>query len=264
MLARVRSFLFRQLDPEAWDHHGLSPTNWTIVCVIWASILFAVLATEPTFVASMGENLILLDRLILALFAVEYAARLFVAGLNPKFTGARGLVRYVARPSSIADLIVIAPVFLAAPPTWMMMFRLLRVLRLVRLATMPKFKRAMVEFCEAINAKRFEYAFTFCLTLILVLLASITLFLLEGRLQPEVFGSIPRAIWWSIVTFTTVGYGDAVPISGAGRFFAGVFAISGVGLVAMFTGITASALSDAAQLHKNNQSQGDGESAPQD
>ncbi len=248
-LAAIRQRVHRQLDPEAWDDHGLSPANWSILAFIWVSIMFGVLATEPGFSTLLGGHLELIDRLILGCFAAEYVARLATIGLNPKFKGATGLIRYALQPASIADFIVIIPIFLSASPTWLLIFRLLRILRLLRLASMPHIHQAMSEFFEALAAKRFELIFTACLGMILILISSTSLYLIERHIQPEVFGSIPRAAWWSVVTFTTVGYGDAIPITALGRVFAGIYAICGLGLVAMLTGVIASALSEAAERH---------------
>jgi voltage-gated potassium channel len=256
-LAAVRRYWRRQLDPEAWDGKGLSPTNWFVFIFICISIVFGVLATEPAFSRLLGGHLATIDRLILGAFAIEYAARLATAGLNPKFKGMRGFIRYVLQPASIADLIVIIPIFLPAPPTWMLIFRLLRILRLIRLASIPHIHKAIEEFYEALAAKRFELIFTFCLGVILILLSSTSLYLIERDIQPEVFGSIPRAVWWSVVTFTTVGYGDAIPVTTLGRVFAGLYAISGLGLVAMLTGVIASALGDAAERHSQNKQKED-------
>lgn len=256
-LAAMRLYWRRQLDPEAWDGEGLSPTNWIVFVFICTSIVFGVLATEPEFSRLLGGHLVTIDRLILGVFAIEYAARLSIAGLNPKFKGASGLVRYILQPASIADLIVIIPILLPTPPTWMLIFRLLRILRLLRLASIPHIHKAIEEFYGALAAKRFELIFTLCLGLILILISSTSLYLIERNIQPEVFGSIPRAVWWSVVTFTTVGYGDAIPVTTLGRVFAGLYAISGLGLVAMLTGVIASALSDAAERHSQNKQKTD-------
>lgn len=251
-ITKLRQFWHRQLDPEAWDGKGLSPTNWIIFVCIWVAIVFGVLATEPSFSRLMGDKLAMIDKLILAGFAIEYFARLATAGLNPRFKGFSGLIRYATTPASIADLIVIIPILLPTPPSWMLIFRLLRILRLLRLASMPHIHQAIDEFFEALAAKRFELIFTLCLGVILILTSSTLLYLIERDVQPEVFGSIPRAVWWSVVTFTTVGYGDAIPITTLGRIFAGAYAISGLGLVAMLTGVIASALSEAAERHSQN------------
>lgn len=250
ILSRLRRFLNRQLDPEAWEKGGLSPTNWAILVVILASIVFGVVATEQRVVDALGPWLGRIDHAILILFAAEYAARLASIGLNPKFRGLGGAARYALRPASLADLVVLAPLFMSAPPTWLMVFRLLRIMRLARLAELPRINAAISEFSEAIAAKRFELILTGCSAIMLLLLSATALYLAERHVQPEMFGSIPRALWWAVVTFTTVGYGDVVPQTLLGRIFAGVFAIAGLALVAMLTGVFASALTDAARIHR--------------
>lgn len=70
------------------------------------------------------------------------------------------------------------------------------------------------------------------------------MYLLEADAQPDAFGSIPRALWWSVATLTTVGYGDIYPITAPGRLFAGLTAIAGIGLIALPAGILASAFSE--------------------
>jgi voltage-gated potassium channel len=80
--------------------------------------------------------------------------------------------------------------------------------------------------------------------------AAALLYVAEREVQPEAFGSIPRAMWWAIATLTTVGYGDVYPVTTMGKIFAGLISLSGVGLVAMPAGIFASALSHAYQERK--------------
>lgn len=81
-------------------------------------------------------------------------------------------------------------------------------------------------------------------------MTSTLLYLVEGEAQPDNFGSIPRAMWWSIATLTTVGYGDVYPVTALGKILAGLTAITGIGLIAMPTGILAAAFSDAMQRQR--------------
>ena len=92
---------------------------------------------------------------------------------------------------------------------------------------------------------------SFVIASMLLLMSSTLLYIVEGGIQPETFGSIPRAMWWSIATLTTVCYGDVYPVTTLGRVFAGLTAITGIGLIAMPTGILASAFSDALQNQDN-------------
>lgn len=88
------------------------------------------------------------------------------------------------------------------------------------------------------------------LATLLLLVSSTMLYLIEGAHQPETFGSIPRTMWWSIATLTTVGYGDVYPVTPLGKIFAGMTAVTGIGLIAMPTGILAAAFSDAIQAQR--------------
>ncbi len=260
--SRLRRAARRQLDPEAWEGQGLSPVNWTVLWLILISVAFGVVATEKTIADQLGMSLFIIDHTILGVFAAEYVARLATIGLNPRFAGGGGVVRYALSPASIADLIVLAPMFMTAPPTWLLIFRLLRILRLVRLAELPRINTALSELGEALGAKRFELIMTLCGGALLLIFSSTALFLAEKDAQPEVFGSVPRALWWAVVTFTTVGYGDAVPQTLMGRFLAGFFAIAGLAFGAMLTGVFASALSDAAKIHRTRRQTGAGREPP--
>ncbi|GGY53939.1 potassium channel family protein [Parvularcula lutaonensis] len=253
-MGKLREAVHRQLDPEAWPGRGFSPVNWAILFAIGFLIFLSILTTEPSVMAALGPEILFVEQVILALFAIELLLRFWTIGLNPRFRGARGIFHYAIRPSTIADILVVTPLFIAVPPGWIPILRLVRVLRLLRLAAMPRVQKAFAEFGGALLAKRFEFLLTACFALALLLASSTILYLTEGDVQPEAFGSIPRAIWWSVVTFTTVGYGDAVPVTWVGRFFAGTFAVLGIGLVAMLTGIVASALTEASERHNSDDS----------
>ena len=228
--------------------------------LIGVSVTIGILATEPTLLGENRDQLLRVERIILVVFAVEAALRIWTIGLNPRFGGIRGAFAYLMRPAMLLDLLVIIPLFVPLTLEAMALFRVLRVFRLVRLAELPGSKRALNTFASALRSHLFELGFCAAMGATTLMGSSILLFFLERHIQPEVFGSVPRAIWWSVVTFTTVGYGDAVPITPLGRIVAGAHAILGLGIVAMFTGVVAGALNEAAGHHRNEASpqEGDG------
>lgn len=132
------------------------------------------------------------------------------------------------------------------------LLRLFRILRLLRLARIGKFTKAFNAIIEAMLSRSYELTISLCAAIFLLLFSGTCLYLLEGSSQPDDFGSIPRALWWSIATLTTVGYGDVTPITAAGKFFAGLTALTGIGMIAIPTGILASAFSDAIQRSNQN------------
>ena len=100
---------------------------------------------------------------------------------------------------------------------------------------------------RAVVERRTELALSFGMTMIILLVAATLLFAVEGQAQPDAFGSIPRAMWWSLATLTTVGYGDVYPVTAIGKLCAGLAALTSIAVVAMPTGILAAAFSDCFQ-----------------
>jgi voltage-gated potassium channel len=103
-----------------------------------------------------------------------------------------------------------------------------------------------------------------CVAAAQLYIAAMMLYLIEGDTKPQAFGSIARAMWWAVVTLTTVGYGDVYPDSVWGRVAAGLVALAGVGIVAMPTGILASAFAEEfRERHEAEQRARRGERADQ-
>jgi voltage-gated potassium channel len=112
--------------------------------------------------------------------------------------------------------------------------------------------RAWRHVSTAVHSRRFELGLTLGMALVAMLVSATLLYWAEGEAQPDKFGSIPRSLWWSIVTLTTVGYGDVLPITPLGKFISAVVAIIGIGIIAMPAGIMAAAFSDAIQKHRSD------------
>lgn len=118
-------------------------------------------------------------------------------------------------------------------------------MRLVVLAKFVRYSRAIHLLVGVVHARRFELSFTALVGSTVVLFAASVLYVLEGELQPDAFGSIPRAMWWAV---------DVYPLTPLGRLFGSLTAFAGIGLIAMPTGVLAAALSDALsrarELHR--------------
>mgnify|MGYP006270409465 CR=1 FL=1 len=245
MLPRLRAALHRQFEPEAWTRGGLSPANRTIIALILVSVAVTIVQTEPAIGSRAQGALAEVERAIGVVFLTEYLLRLWIAPETPRFSGRFGRLRYAASWPAIVDLLALAPLALGAAGGEAFLLRLMRLLRILRIARLGRFSRSFKRLWRALLSRQFEFAITLAFGGALLLIASTLMYLAEGGAQPDAFGSIPRAMWWSVATLTTVGYGDVTPITPLGRLLAGVTAVIGIGVIAMPAGIVASALGEA-------------------
>ena len=247
----LRERLYLQLHPAARKEEGLSPTNRLIALLIVLSAAVAVLETEA-LVHDGREGLFFLAEMVFSLlFAAEFAGRLWTSAEHPDYgPGLAGKLRYLRSPAAIFDMLALLPIFLTALGAEAFLLRLARLLRILRLARLGRFSVAMSSISEAIRSRREELLLSLGVAALVLVISSALLYLVEGGVQPENFGSIPRAMWWSIVTLTTVGYGDVFPMTAVGRILAAITAVTGIGLIAMPAGILAASFSDAMKRQR--------------
>jgi voltage-gated potassium channel len=153
-------------------------------------------------------------------------------------------IRYMASPMGIIDLLAIAPFYL--PFVMHVNAQVLQVLMLFRLFWLLKLGRysnTVSRMDDVIRSRGKELGAAFSLVGVLIILAAAGMWFFEKDTQPDKFGTIPLAMWWSVVTLTTIGYGDVFPISIGGRVFASFVALAGIGMIALPAGILASAFS---------------------
>ncbi len=262
---RIRRGIYRQLEPRARSGPGLSLANRIIVLLILGSVLLAVLETEASFHDDWPAICSALEVVFGVVFSVEYLLRVWIAPEDARYAdGLRGRLRYMMSAAAILDLAALLPAILLAVGSESFLLRAARLLRIFRLARLGRFSSAMTLMSTAVRSRRHELILSVGIAGVLVVLSSTLLFLAEQGAQPDSFGSIPRAMWWSISALTTVGYGDVYPITVLGRCFAALTSILGIGLIAMPTGILAAAFSEAIQTARREGAQESVEQGIQD
>lgn len=252
MLRSLRLRAYRQLEPTAWPRKGLSPTNWTLAVLILVAVTEAVLETEPTI--AQGHSLFFdnFEITIASIFSVEYVARVWTEVENPRFAKYRfPRLRYAVTPIAIIDLCAILPAFFAFGGASSMVLRFFRVFRMIRLAKLGRTSRAWRMIREAFLERRYEFGLVLGLVAVTILISGSLMYWAEADAQPDKFGSIPRSMWWAVVTLTTIGYGDAYPITLMGKIITGFIAIVGVMLIALPTGLFAASFTEGIQRHRN-------------
>jgi voltage-gated potassium channel len=248
-LLAMRRALHAQLNTEV-RAKGLSPLNVILVVVIVAAVASAILETEAT-VTQGREALFQTAEMVFAIiFAAEYAARFWTAADNAKLGGGwKARWRWVVSPAALIDLVALLPALVAGyGPAYLL--RGVRLLRMLRLAKLGRLSKAWKLLAETVSNRRYELMLTAFAAVFVVLVSGTALYLAEGPHQPDKFGSIPRALWWSVVTLTTIGYGDVFPVTPLGKVLTAMTAMIGIGLIAMPAGILAASMSDTIQRYR--------------
>jgi voltage-gated potassium channel len=251
-MALLRVFLHRQLIVGAEPDGRLTIVNRLLIVVILLAVASAALSTEPTIPPQWHRTLMLMEMVFGLIFLLEYIARIYAAAEIPGDESVwRKRWHFIRSPIGLIDLLVVVSALLPLITADAAMLRTVRLVRVLAVMKFGRFSRAIKEVWSAVADRGDDLIVTVALASIALLFGATALYMTEGHIQPKEFGSIPRALWWSINTLTTVGYGDAVPITPLGKVFASMVALSGIALVAMPTGIIAAAFSEAMQRRRD-------------
>jgi len=251
----LRKRVYTILEPSAWRGKGLSPVNKVICLLILVSVVASIVETEPEVLKGREDLFSILEYSLTGIFAIEYCLRIWIAIEKPEYTGSiMGRIRYALSFFAIIDLLTILAVVLTVFGTAPLLLRLFRLGRILRLARLGRFSSALNTLQRVLSTRAPDLLISVGLAVTIHIIASTLLYFVEGRIQPETFGSIPRAMWWGVVTLTTVGYGDAYPITVLGKILGSVTAVVGIGVIALPTGILAAAFSDAMDEERKKSS----------
>jgi voltage-gated potassium channel len=228
----------RLLNAESSRGSAGSRVNGALATLILVNILAVALESVPSINARLGGVLTLVERFSVAVFSVEYLLRVWVCVESPKYAHpVFGRMRYAFTPMALVDLLAIVPSYLPYLGVNLLTLRAFRLVRLLRLLKLGRYSEALQRLGRVVHRKRFELASTAVIAVFLLVVAAALLHAAEGVEQPDRFGSLPDAMWWAVVTMTTVGYGDVYPVTPVGRVLGSFVAFLGVGLFALPTGI---------------------------
>ncbi len=220
-----------------------------MVFIIFSSSLCLVLTTEPSIEEKYGYSLWLFEGFSSFIFMLEYLLRIWSCPEDYQNQGPlRCKMAYVLSFMGLVDLFSFLPFFLIisgwTQTPQLMLVQLLRLLKLTRYSVAFDLLR------DVIREESESLFVSVMLMFIILIFASVGIFIFEHDVQPKAFGSIPNAMWWAIVTLTTVGYGDVTPVTVQGRIFATFITIAGVGLVSLPAGIIASGFTEQLRLRR--------------
>lgn len=216
---------------------GTHPGHSRVIAILHQGLIVASglaisLETVPDLPLSAHRALYGFEAFVVVAFVIEYIARIICA---PRPW------RYIFSFWGIVDLLSCLPVLLIVQQQWAAI-RSLRLLRLVRLLKLLHANRAMLRLEMALAQSRGELLVFAFLAAIVLYIAAVGIYIFEHEAQPEAFSSIPVSLWWAMVSFTTVGYGDIYPITPQGRLFTSGILFVGLGVIAVPTAIITTAL----------------------
>jgi len=204
----------------------------------------SIIDTEPSLGEKFGAYFRVIELTLACIFASEYVLRVWAVSEDLRYQGARGRIRYMFTPLALIDLAAFLPSLLTLGLSDTLLLRVARVVRFIRFAKIGQYSQSLQLIGRAFRRCWRELVVSYIVAAALILLSACALYLIESDLQPEGFGSIPRALWWALTTLTTIGYGDVYPITLIGRLMTGIIALTGIGLVGLPTAILAGAFSD--------------------
>ncbi len=216
--------------------------NVFIMSLILLNVIFVILESIKVISNQYQDFFDSFETLSVLIFTVEYILRLWTCTIHHKFQNPIwGRIRFMLSPLVLVDLIAILPFYLPMIiPVDLIFLRGLRLLRIFRILKLARYTTSLRIFSNVMYSKKEDLAISFLIMFIVLFFASTLMHYAEHQAQPESFSSIPDAMWWAVSAFTTIGYGDAVPITPLGKFLAVTISIFGIGIFALPAGILAS------------------------
>ena len=225
----TRRAVYEVIEPGVRNRPAARLFTRLCFAVILLSVMFAVASTMPALTESARASLIGAEFYLGSFFLAEYGLRLWTAAEHPLYAQAgpwRGALAYAATPLLVLDAVGLIPLVLhVAVPEAQGAILLFQVLRFFRLS---RYSPALATVGRVLASEWRALAATGLIGLGMLLVAATIMYLLENAAQPERFASIPDAMYWAIVTLATVGYGDVVPVTPAGKIAAGAVIVAGL------------------------------------
>lgn len=217
--------------------------NEVLLIIILLSVILVMLESVGAIRIKYLNQLRFLEWVITGIFTLEYIARIWVVQRPYK---------YILSFYGIIDLLALLPTYLGVIFTGghsLIVLRLFRMLRVFRILKLSQYSKAGKLLYLAMWDSRQKISVFIIFVLLVAVIIGTVIYLIEG--EKHGFTSIPKSIYWAIVTLTTVGYGDLSPSTGLGQFFATIIMILGYAIIAVPTGIVTAAL--ITKTHTNTQ-----------
>ena len=245
----IKKRIYHLLDEERGNQKGDGFVHYFITSLIIINVIALFLESYNSINNEYKNLFHTIELFSIVIFSIEYIARLWVSDYAFAKAGPiKSRLKYMFSFMGIVDLLSILPFYL--PYIIKIDLRVIRVLRLFRLLRLFKLNRhskALRLIVTVFKKTKSDIIVTAFIVSFLLIMAATLMYDIENEAQPDAFSNIGEALWWSVATLTTVGYGDIYPITGLGKLLSGVIALLGIGIVALPTGIISSAYIEEVQ-----------------
>ncbi|CAM4716546.1 unnamed protein product [Leuciscus chuanchicus] len=240
---RLQNFLYNALErPRGWAfiYHAY------VFLLVFSCLVLSVFATIKEHKKSSESALYILEIVTIVVFGVEYIVRIWAAGCCCRYRGWRGRLRFARKPFCIIDIMVLfASVSVLAAGSQGNVFatsaiRSLRFLQILRMLRMDRRGGTWKLLGSVVYAHSKELITAWYIGFLCLILASFLVYSVEKDDNAEMFETYADALWWGLITLTTIGYGDKFPITWNGRLIAATFSLIGVAFFALPAGILGS------------------------
>jgi len=227
-----------------WNHE----TKWEklfdnfINSLVIISIISFTIETEPGISPVLSGVLLGIEYFCVFIFTVEYLLRIITSENKLKF---------IFSFYGLIDLMAILPFFLTSSVD-LRSIRIFRLFRLLRIFKVFRFGETIMRYKKAVSSIKPELMIFLIATIFMLYISSVGIYYFENQAQPDKFSSVFSSLWWAVATFTTIGYGDIYPITTGGKIFTSIIVFVALGIVAVPTGLFASALTNTMSEVKNS------------
>lgn len=218
---------------------------------VLTSIVIMFLETEKSL-SEFFPLFKIINSVNMTIFIIEYVLRLYCITATEKYNKPLGRLKYSFSFLMLVDLVVIIPylfAFIGVDLTFLRGLRILRSFKLFRLAKFAQFDDLIISIFKE---KKEEFIFVAIVIFVFLIISSPIVYYFEVKAQPEVFSSMFKTLWWAIITFTTVGYGDMYPITVGGRVATTFITILGIAFYAIPGSIFTASLLEKLNQKKNS------------
>ncbi|PNK59724.1 ion transporter [Psychrobacter sp. FDAARGOS_221] len=257
----IRNQLYQQLRSKTFDIIENDKYQTPLSKFVDKFLIILILLNVSAVIAESVDRLYFpnqhlfnaFENFSIIIFTAEYLLRVWAIVerdkfINPDMPNWKRRWNWIKSPGAIIDIISILPAFMNYFVT--VDLRFLRVLRLFRLLKLTRYFAAMRILLIVLHKEKESFKAVVFILVIMIVTAASGIYVVENQAQPEVFESIPKSMWWAVVTLTTVGYGDVIPVTNLGKFLGAVMTILGVGLAALPAGILASGLASELEQRR--------------